>query len=82
MAAMTKRKRPGAETCLDPNEIARIEIFTKDNQAAIFTMSLRGRQGPTVMKFASRKEAIEFYEAIWRRRRSGTEQVVEVGDLG
>ncbi len=79
---MTSIKVPGSEVRLDPDKITRIEISAKNSPNAFLKISLRGRAGSTVVMFASRKEAIEFYEAIWKQRHSSAEQIVKVGEFG
>ena len=73
---------PGVEARLDPDAVTRVEISSKDNPHAFLKISLKGQHEPTVLEFASRKEAIDFYEAIWQQRQSREEQIVEVGEFG
>ena len=57
----------------DPDEIASMEVSSKENPHSVVTISLQGRSEPMTFEFANRKQAIEFCEEIWSQRSSGDE---------
>lgn len=57
---------PGYDGCVDPNAILKVEISEQPGQGTLVRLYLKSEKQPRVVEFATRQDALDFYETVWK----------------
>ena len=66
---------------LDADGLTKLELSTNGNGVAILKIFFDSRNKPRLLEFESKKQAIDYYNKLWRERSLNDQDLVEVGDF-